>query len=201
MAAKLDFDILEQNFELIRDRIAIILKEELANQATRQTNPDLDPYVYTERFSPISKEEEKVLVISIDRLSFDSETQVSQKSSTIYNIDVYTFSKQDDNQTGYYSSSKKLQRLAGLIRAILENPVYNKLDFTPGFINRTSIFEIIFDDGGRNEDASFLRMCRVRFRVEHNEEQLAKAPLVLNGHDTKVYIEETDKGYLFIINT
>ncbi len=201
MAAKITYQIPIQNFELIRDQIAAILKLEMANQATLQTNPDLDPNVYTERFTPISKEEEKVLTVNLSNLELGQETQMSQKSDTVYFIDIYTFGKSDPTHMGYYNSSVKMQRLAGLVRAILEDPQYNKLDFPSTFIHRTSVFNILMDDGGRFEDGSNMRMCRVQFRVEHNEDQEVKTPIDLDGNDTIVKIEETEKGYKFILNT
>ena len=201
MAAKITYQITENNFELIRDKIATILKEELSNQANIQSDPDLDPDIYVERFTPVDKEEEKVLVVTVDRWNGDNETTITQKLGTIFNIDIYTFSEGDENNEGYYYSSKKMERLAGLIRHILEHPEYIHLDFSSKFIYRTSVFTFLADDGGRNEDGLSSRMGLIQFRVEHEEQQTPKAPIALAGSDTVFTIEETEKGYKIITNT
>lgn len=200
MAAILEYDIGVSNQELIRDRIAMILKEELTNQATRQANEELDAEVYTEYYSTPDEVEERVIVVGIDRGSFDNHTQIHQTADFMYYIDIYTFGKAKGDNDGYLVSSLVLQRLAGLVRSILQAPQYVRLAFdTEQIIHRRSVSNIVYDLTGEEEDASSSRMCRVSLKVEFSENQPGQEPIVAVGYDTQVKIEETDKGFKYTI--
>ena len=124
-----------------------------------------------------------------------------QDADFMYYIDIYTFGKAKDDDDGYLVSSLVLQRLAGLVRSILQAPQYVRLGFdTEQIIHRRSVSNIVYDLTGEEEDASSSRMCRVSLKVEFNEQQPGEQPVVAVGYDTQVKIEETEKGYKYIIN-
>ena len=82
--AILDYDIAETNFELIRDRIGAILKDELDNQATRQADTDLTAAVFTERYVPVDPSEGNVLVVYVDRGNYTQQTEITQRGKFNY---------------------------------------------------------------------------------------------------------------------
>lgn len=199
MAAILNFNIGQQNFELVRDRVAIILKEEMDNQATRQTNTELTGSFFVERFNPPNEDEGTVICINLDQCQFDCQTPVSQSNEIRINIDVFCDSVQSTVE-GYERSGKKSARLAGLIRAILQNPQYDRLKFTNGIVERRSVPSIRFARVSDEQDARYTRMSRVELMVRVNEPVTGISPIEADGYDTQIKIELTEKGYKLTYN-
>jgi hypothetical protein len=200
MAAQLNFNIGQQNFELVRDRVAIIVKEELDNQATRQTNTELTGNVFIERFDLPNEDEGTVITVNVDQCQYDNQTAISQSNETRLNIDVYCDSYQTESAPGYERSGKKAGRLAGLIRAILQNPVYDRLKFANGIVERRSVSSIRFARVSDEQDARFTRMARIELVVRVNETVTGISPIVADGYDTQIRIAETSKGYKLTYN-
>lgn len=213
MAAKLDFIIPKSNFELVRDRIALILKEELDNQALLQgtisteippdptiPNPDLVTNIFIERFTPPDKSEGNVLIVKIADGRFDNQAPISQVGSMNYFIDIYTNGEESQSEDGYFDSSSRLQRLAGLVRSIIQNPVYDRLSFANGIIQKRSVSNIQFADVSDEKDAVFTRMARVTLSIDVYESQTGISAIDAEGYDTQIKIALTNKGYKLTYN-
>lgn len=201
MAVKLDYIIPESNFEAVRDRIALILKEEMDNQSVLHSdNPDYTAEFYVERFTPVDKSEGNVIIVDIAGGTLNHQTPVTQSFACSYNIDIYTEGKETSENTGYYNSSVKLHRLAGLVRHILQSPYYDRLNFTNGIIERRFISKIEFATINNEQDGSFTRMGRVTLDVNIHEESNGITPIDAGGYDTVIKIEETEKGFLLTYN-
>jgi hypothetical protein len=211
MAVKLNYTIAASNFESVRDKIATILKEEMDNQALRRgtpqaaplpniPNPDYTASFYTERYTPIGKEEGNVITVDIDNTQLDNQTPVSQSLECSFNIDIYTAAKQTTSNYGYYNSAVKLHRLAGLVRHILQSPYYDRLGLVNGIIERRSVSRIQFAKVNDEQDSAFMRMARIVFVVRINENSNQITPITADGYDTIINIEETEKGFLLTIN-
>ena len=198
--AILDYDIAETNFELIRDRIGAILKDELDNQATRQADTDLTAAVFTERYVPVDPSEGNVLVVYVDRGNYTQQTEITQRGKFNYFVDIFTMGKQSDTETGYYNASKKCHRLAGLILNIIQAPDYKTLGFANGIVYHRAVQDIQFDHPQDNQDTKYARMGRVIIMVEHHNEVPATDPITASGYDTQVKLEETDKGFQYVSN-
>lgn len=198
--AILNYDIAETNFELIRDRIAAILLDELDNQATRQADPDLTGGVFAERFSPPDPSEGNVLIVYVDRGNYSHQTEITQRGKFNYFVDIFTQSKQDNANTGFYNASKKCQRLAGLILNIIQAPDYKTLGFTAGIVYHREVQDIQFDHPQDNQETNYKRMGRVIITVEHHNEIQATDPITASGYDTEVKLVETEKGFQYINN-
>jgi len=98
------------NFEIIRDQIALILATETVSQQALATEQCKDPAdwklrIFTERSNPFSEYENDptdtspLVNIWYDNSTFDlsaSNVMSRQKSETIYNIDCYGFGKSTD---------------------------------------------------------------------------------------------------------
>lgn len=205
MAIKLNYIIPESNFEKVRDRIASIIKTELDNQAVLRgsinaPNQDYKAAVFTERFTPVAHNEGNVITVDVSGGPLDNQTPISQSFECVYNIDIFTSSKENANNTGYYNSAVKLQRLAGLVRHILQSPSYDKLDFASGFIERRSVSKIQFAVVSDEQDAAFTRMGRVLLAVRMNETSNEIEPVTASGYYTHIKIAETEKGFLLTYN-
>jgi len=212
MAAKITYKIPASNFEAIRDRIASIITVELASQSilngTISTavpplatipNPDYVVSVYTERFTPVGKEEGKVIIVNLERMPLSDQTYKSQVGKAVFNIDVYCNGKETSSVEGYYGSSVKIQKLCGAIRHIIQSPYYEKLDFTEGIIQRRSVTSIDMAHPGE-DDGAFTRMARMQLEVDIFESQNEVSVISADGYDTVVTISETDLGYKFTKN-
>lgn len=200
MAALLLYSIGQQNYELVRDRIASILKTEMDAQATRQTNTDLTGTFFIERYTPPSESEGNVICVNCEQCQYDNQTPVSQSNEVQYAIDIFCDSSQIGAVDGYELSGKKLARLAGLVRAILQSPVYDRLLFANGIVERRSVTNIRFARISDEQDSHFVRMARVVLVVRVNETVPGISGISAEGYDSSMKIELTNKGYKLTYN-
>jgi hypothetical protein len=200
MAAKLTYQVPPANFETIRDQIGSLLKLELDNQAALGVNPNLTAEVYVERFSPVDKSEGNVIVVNVQGCKFNNQTPVSQSNETVYNVDIFTNAHETASVEGHKGSSVKLERLAGLIRHILQSPHYDRLGLANGIIEHREVSQIRFGPVNDEQDSVFTRMARVDVMVRMNENQNGIDPVVAAGYDTIIKIELTEKGYKLTYN-
>lgn len=194
--ARITTAIPSNNFELIRDRLGVILALELDNQATLNNNNDLRADVFVERNTPIDKVEVPTINISLAEGLYDNKHQANSRGTYTFNIDCYTSAKSTNNQQGDVLSMIKLHRLIGVCRAILENPIYKTLDFQPPFIS-TSLSKSISIRANTTHDAANTSMGRLSYEVKCVEEtSLLTAPLVCEFY-TKVLLDLSDEGYVY----
>lgn len=204
MAAKIDIALGQRKFELIRDRIALILKEELSNQATIQADNTLNPDVYIERIIDFGISELPAVNVYLNRSTFDEGTgePTVKPGSYNYYIDVHTSGKATDAKRGDEASGVHLHRLMGLIFAILENPHYIRLDFQPSFgITNRQITDTQIAEPKQTGDSYFLMAGRTILKVHVNEEV---NEIEGDAGETGTYqfkIGETDKGYQVLEET
>lgn len=150
----------QDNVEIVRDVIAAILTDEVANQKALAVAAQQDPRewelrVYLERNNPVSnfldpvKDENgqidqldnpPVINIQLDNWSTDasSSNQVErQKTTAIYHIDCYGFGVSSDSFSGGHvagdeSSAKEAVRAVRLVRNILMSSYYTYLGLPRG---------------------------------------------------------------------
>lgn len=207
--SNIDVAIAPSNFEYVRDQIGAILKIELDNQANLWGEPatattplipdaDLIAEVWIERFTPIDRSEGNAIEVGILRMDLDNQTSISQRNSVHYAIDLWVNAIESGENDGCYLSGAKLHRLIGLIRAIIQNPVYDKLGFSPGFIERRSIKQILFSEKDDNHDTINSRMARIILQVDMHEESSGIQPRQASSYQTVVKLAATEKGHKFI---
>jgi len=132
----------EDTFEIVRDRIAVILKAETQSQQTKAIaeakDPDLWKFdVYVGRSNPWERwlnidltnpniNKTPIVNIWFDNSNFDPAASTiikEQKSVAIYNIDIYTLGISKDENSGQIlgdeDSQKQTHRIIRLIRNIL----------------------------------------------------------------------------------
>jgi len=203
MAAKINTIIPAQSFEIIRDKIALILKEELLNQATLAANPKLNAIVYVERYSPPnSSEVTDVPIVNVLLGQGDYSNQdVTQSTGTyLYFIDVYTKAKANDDKGGDERAIISLQKILGICRGILEATQYLTLGFTAPFVMGRKINSIQIA-GPSDPGADSLVRGRLILQVMAPEYQELSTANILDGTDTTVRIEESPQGYLWVVDS
>lgn len=185
-----------QGFEIIRDRIASILADEIIHQHALTSDSDLDLDVWMERFIPFGKEELPAINVSLASGLFSGHTQKQTDGTYIYFIDCHTKAASTEDDQGDRLATIKLHRLLGICRAILENPRYQTLGFTQPYISNRHCTELSIADPGK-QDAVNSIMGRLAFSVKVRETmELIDAPLLARS-DTRIKLYQTDKGYFY----
>lgn len=195
--AKITTIIPPQNYELIRDRIAIVLADEIDNQVVLNYDPYIDVTVYCERTKTFDKTEMPCVNVSLANGSYSNKNQGSIDGTYIFNVDVYTNSKSTISQDGDVRSAFNLQRILGICRYVLEDPLYKTLGFSPGFIMTTKVNDFNFAVP-ENMDTLNHTMARLTFSVTANEKNTLKTPNIIDGYKTTLKIIESEKGYLYV---
>lgn len=191
-----------QGFEIVRDRIGEILFDEISSQVAQSYNTDIDAQVYVERSNQIDKTELPLINISLSTGSYDNKNQGNLNGTYIFDIDAYTHSKSTEDESGDVLAALKLQRILGVCRAILENPVYKTLGYMPGFIIRTGCSDInIAIPGAGKLDTLNTLMGRLSFTVVLIENTELIVPVLIAGYDTSIKMVLTNTGYKYVGNT
>jgi len=188
-----------QNFEKIRDRIALILFTEFENQYFLSYDNDLNLPVWVERTLAFDHTEAPAINVSLASGNFDNKDQRAEDGTYLYNIDVYTKAKSiegADINGGDQRATIKLHRLLGMCRAILEHPDYFRLLFPPPSISNVKVVSLAFADPGK-QDAENVMMGRLVFSVRVPETVELKVANLIDGYDTAVKMDLTDSGYVF----
>lgn len=198
-----------QQFELIRDRIATILLAELNNQATLQYEPEFNvDKIYIERFTPVNQSEceggRSVINIQMERGDYSRKDMVKVDGTYRYFIEVTTKGRAlkdgDDITPADQMSKVRLQKMLGLIRAIIDNPIYTTLAFPAPSINNRHIETIMFS---KPEEHSMDHTCEgflvLVVRVPENSN--LQSTQFIGGLDTVVKIALTENGYVFTGDT
>lgn len=202
MAAKINTLIPVQSFEIIRDKIALILGEELPNQATLAANPKLDATVYVERYSPPNSSElsEAPIVNVLLGQGDYSNQDVTQSTGTyLYFIDIYTKAKANEDEGGDTRAIISLQKILGVCRGILEATQYLTLGFTFPFVMGRKINSIQIA-APSDPGADSLVRGRLILEVKVPEYQEQVTANLIDGSDTSVHIEESPQGYLWVVD-
>ena len=200
MAALITESIPTQRFELIRDQIALILGEELANQADLQSNDLFDATIFVERISPPDQTEMPCINIFFVRASYTDQNPILSKSdpATFY-IDVYANANDTQETRGDQLAALKLHKLIGAIRYILEHPHYIRLGFTEKFIHHTQVTSIDIAEPKGEPDAVNTVFGRLTFDVTFNEVMAELTGTSGQVFNTTVKIDTSEKGYLIVV--
>ena len=177
------------NFEIIVDQIAAILKVEAAAQfalATTAGKPDptlFDLRVFQDRSNPWenfpskTNNETPIANVWFDSTNFvgaASDTVSRQKSSTVFNIDLYGYGVSSDNPAGGHIPGdavaiEAVKRAIKIARNILMSSKYTYLELR-GLVWSRWVSSITFFQPQQDADnAHHVAGARIAFLVEFNE--------------------------------
>lgn len=182
-----------QNYELVREQIAALLALEIENQIFLSAHPETVE-IFEERSAPVGVDEDVVLSVSLDNISYQKMNQQNVSGNTSYNIDVYANAVATDEERGYLTAAKKVQKYAGMVRYILTSTKYNRLALPAKLIASTSLENIQMYEVPNNQDGAHNRMARINFSVKMCEDQQMWQGVALLSHITKVKLTE-NQGY------
>src|SRR5688572_23937362 len=117
----------------------------------------------------MDKSESVMVNISLDNGSYRNKHQGSSDGLYTFNIDAFANAKTTPSGGGDKLAALKVQRVIGICRSILENPIYQKLGFAGNFVMRTMVMgiEMLYMKG--DGDSLNHRVCRLTLEVRANE--------------------------------
>lgn len=189
----------EQGFEIVRNRIGEILADEFENQALNY-NPEISANIFVERTQHFDHTELSAVNVCLATGSYNNKHQGSVVGTYQYNIDVYVKSKTNPDEKGDVLAAKKLQRLLGFCRYVLEDPYYKTLGYMPGFIGRVFAGGIAIAQP-EDKDAANVMMGRLILNVQLTETNSLSTPKLIAGYETTVKIDVSTQGYYYEGNT
>ena len=194
-------EIGRQSYELVGDRIAEILADELPEQFTLSTAATniksvLMAEVYTERVVPFDKEEVPCVNVQLASGDYAGQTVKQADGTYTYFIDCYASAKNTDNDMGDQFAIVKLKKLMGVIRAIIQDARYLTLGYDRGFVMSRQITSIAIGNTPQ-QDAAHIVMGRLTLVVKVPETVDLIEPVLIAGYTTTVKLYDTEKGYLW----
>lgn len=200
MAAKINEIIGEQPFESIRDRIGLILAEEIANQYLLTGNENLNlTGVWIDRTNPFNFVDAPCINVTMADLQSEqnAKASVSSDETARYNIDVYCSQKSTPNESGSVLSRQQAQKILGIVRVILEDSRYNTLDFPKPSLTGVKANSIQMADAN-NEDNQNIAMGRLVLEVRGVSGLKLGSTVPLDRNTTEVRLENTTRGLRYI---
>jgi hypothetical protein len=190
---KLNKPIKKQTFEVIRDQIALILKEELENQAELDSNFKA-PEVYINRFINLNHHNIPAINVTTDRASYQNESPKHQLGLYTYQLEFYHKGQSTSKNDASEISARRNEDMVGKARHILMAPEYYNLDFQEQIIGRR-----YFDDfsiGNPNVTESLaVSMAAMNFNVLAGELPNLASPTPIQGNTTTVLVKDAAYGY------
>lgn len=188
----------KQNFELVRDRIGLILSDELQNQVQNGWTTYALPNVWVERAVSIDKSSRATINVRLNSGEYGNRDYTSVDGNYLYFIDFYVTAPGDDNSDGDKLAAINLQDMMGKCRSILSNPVYATLNFAPGFIGGVTVSSIAMGAPPDDADAKNLSRGQLIVSVRIMENEILKSPSDLAISHTSVKLYNTSKGYVYL---
>jgi len=196
--SKINSIISPQGFEVVRDRIGLIIADELANQATLAAMPAINATVYIERFIPFDKTELPALNVCLALGNYANKKAPDGVATYNYNIDIYTGSKTNDTDFGDKRAAFTMQKIAGIVRYILSDAQYRTLDFPAPFITRVTIADFnIKEPTTGGQDGLNVCMGRLNLEVLVAESQDLLDTIALLSATTSIKLSESDSGFFY----
>ncbi len=178
----------QDNFEIVRDKIAQILADETASQQQLATAAGKDPAlwalrVFTERSNPwesylndSDRDEAPIVNVWYDTSTFDpSKSNVMQRqySETVYNVDMYARGVSQSNGAGHDAGDRvagyEAARTIRLVRNILMASEYTNLGLLGLVADRWPQSITAFQPDSDNPRVQQIVAARMAFRVRFNE--------------------------------
>jgi hypothetical protein len=200
MVAKIQAVIGQSNFELIRDQIGAVLALEIANQKVLSPALIAPDKIWIERFVPFDASEYPAIKILYQHGSIDEGSrEILQAHYThTYFIDVMFSAKSTADAQGDQLSSVQMQKMLGIIRAILSSPAYSTIGFSRPFNKRAWVNSIEVFEPMEMQDETNQINGRVEYCIEVPEYGVVTDTGVpLNEITTTVRLNESDKGYFW----
>jgi len=191
----------KQNFEVIRDALGALLMLEMSAQyALDNSYPNIQA-VDVERFIPYSGDTELPRInVNVDKIEWNQQSSRIAYGDVTYNIDIYATGNSSEVAEGDKEAMYLTSKIAGLVRAIITNPVYANLGVTPGAISSRCIDKLMILSKAQVADALSNVLGRVQLMVRCAEGvELSLATNLVTEMTTKVKLNNSTYGYYYDI--
>ena len=187
--------------DIIRDRIASILLDELRNQASISSRPFLNiSRIWKERETPFNKSELDPIAINLQagEIVYGDQYQTQRVKEITYYIDIYTCQK---HSTEGYADRLAVEQgfdVVNAVQFILDHPEYKALRIAPRIrnakVSRVQRGEASLGDSGKGS------IIRIEYTVTTHTNQSKTDPTTIEGNDTTVSIGTSNEGLFYQIN-
>ena len=203
-------------FEIVRDKVAIIVYNEMINQRNLSAPAgalpnaeyfefiskffksnivgDMLPNIFVERFTRLNTSELNALNIYYDRSTLSKGTQISnQRSDSRFQIDFFVAHKGTEDSKGDSLAAKDLHKIMGVVRNIIMHTIYITLGFSKPFIQRRWIKELNAYKPNENENkvnVDNIITGNLSLSVEFDEKNLGVIAEELEENYTTVSVDE-----------
>jgi hypothetical protein len=201
MGAIIDNIIPPASFELVRDRLGEILAVEFKRQFMLSGLYYINIQVWVERFVPFDKSEMPAINVVLADGKYDNQ-DVRQADGT-YNFYIECYANaasMPGDKRGDVEAMRRLHRILAIARGIIQSPKYLNLGFKVPKVMRRQIESLTIAQPDANDGlASCMGRLVLNVRVPEIGELMKACDI--DGWETSVKLEETDKGYRYIGNT
>ncbi len=202
MAAIFQTSIPPQNFETIRNSIVAILGDEFASQFAKDSSYPNVTKVWAERFVPINSDTETPTInVNLARGDWSNINVRSSEGTYVFNIDIYTSAPATaEDGPGDQAAMLLMNKIAGMVRAILSHPGYKRLGMPSGVVGSLPVVErFIIGDKNTVKDALSDVVGRIQVTVKaiETQEDSNYTAVAINETKTQVFLEESEMGFYY----
>lgn len=188
-----------QAFELIRNRIGEILASEFTAQKVI-TPSWVKPTVWVERYFAFNGDTDFPAVnVTFAGGSYVNETIQRSQAEYTYNINVFTSSPSTSTSNADKLSILQMQKIVGMIRAILMNPIYVRLGYasTAGVVISRRIDAVRMGDKKDIQDALSDVVGQISIVVNAIETTELAEGVLVEMVNSNVKLDESAEGFYF----
>lgn len=186
-----------RSFEIVRDRVGEILKDELLNQSILSNDENINASVFIERIVRFDHTDLPSINVCIPSGTFQGQSAINTDGVYMYRIECYTKASSSDGTDADTLSMIRLQRLMGICQSIIEDSRYKTLGFaTPFVMNRH--FESMAISDTESYDMQSVSKGVLNLSVRLPENVGLAVPILLTEYKTELRLELTDKGYQYL---
>lgn len=141
--------------------------------------------IFIDRFTPLDASELNAIVITPEKVVYENGSTRTSQNTAFYYIDVVGDSATTDNEIGDVKCNRTIQRINGVIIAILNKAKYARLDLAPGTISSKKWIETIFYRPNPDTSA-YPNAVTSRLEIEYDENKIMEVPVNLLKNSTDI---------------
>lgn len=184
-------------YELVRDRIAAILYDELSNQVAINYEEWMEVQrVYLSRYINFNESELPAINVGVGRVDLDNHDVLQADGTGLYWIDIHMGAKSSQGVDGGALAMARMHSLVNVCRGIIEHSEYKTLGFVPPFIMYRRVMQLLFNPPETKDNHSVC-VGRIILHVKAPETNGIYTPGIIQGYETVVKMHESEKGYMY----
>lgn len=192
----------QQGFEIARAAICAILASEITGQYQQSGDARYNATVWQERHIPFdAKTQMPAVNVKLGTGSYSNKDMTLADGEYKFYIVAYVAAVNNSNGTADKDATLILQRILGICRAILENPIYKNLDLSLPFVKGTRVGSMTLGVTDETAGAENMVCGYLEYFVTVPEYVSLIQPLPVLNSVTQVKLYETEEGYLWGANS